>query len=241
MGRLTTYIAFVTDPGIEVALIFEGRVSINRLSDLSRRAGDWDVVFKAFCHATKTPTESPRVLDVKGGSLLLILGAAPAAILALAKAYESVMTGEAKRAEARKTIADLKKIQLGTLPEETLKQIRDAAEREVAAAVEMATNATLNAHRWPQGEDRNELENRLKHAINIVSAFVHDGGRLELRFSPAPSDPILSAGRELDEALAEARKVQERIVSKTAEVEKLRADLDEPRQLRGTDSKDDNE
>lgn len=180
----TSVVAPPQDPDKAVAILtFSGDVAVKTLADLKDQAGRWDYVFQTFAQLTHKPLESPRLLDVRRGSIIIDVAAVVGVISVLALTLHNLLAAREKALSARKLVLEIKKLEM--VGDETGKALEDAAGAKIEKEATNTTNKLMSEHGWSDSGDANELRIRLRDCVMQVHEFYADGGRIEFRLVAA--------------------------------------------------------
>ena len=207
-----------------VVLTFTKGAAIRTLEDLKVQADRWNYIATVFAELTGAPTESPPLIEVRRGSIILELSAALTVALSLVTIVHNIVMIRELRLKSQKIALEIRGMKFS---ESAAKAVEADAEAEAARIVAEAADNLLDENGWSKTTDptkRNEFSARLAKCIRDVAEFEKQGGEIEFRFPPHPAaagenKELAARGLEKQARLAEAMRRAEQM---SAEVQQLR-------------------
>lgn len=160
-------------------ILFDGAASIKTLKDLSKESAIWNQHVHCFSRLAKENDTDAVISSIEKGSLLLIIMAAPATVIAFMKAVDKILDTIMKVNEVKKNSIELKKLKL-TYIDDAINLLEKHGKLNVTRNAEEITEALLAEYNWTDADELyNETKTATKTATKKIIKFINSGGKVE--------------------------------------------------------------
>lgn len=168
-----------------IILTFAQNASIKTLDDLQRQAAAWNYNATCFAELTKSSIESPNIIGVRQGSIILEFAAITSVVGAAVTVFNHIVLKREFRLKSQKVAQQIRE---SSFNEQAAKLIEADVDTKTAEMTREALDKLMEANGWSGGEidaaERNELRSKLEKCVQDIDAFWNKGGQIEFRLPP---------------------------------------------------------
>lgn len=164
-----------------VQLIFEQDASVRTVEELQQAAKDWHFILTGFARITGETFKSIPIRSIEQGSLLLELMATRAIVKLVTSSINDILSVIERTLQIRKTIAEVKKLELPdnsavkNLEENLAAIVEKAADSAAEKAIKSLDAASTAKKKAIDGEEKTQL----KMSIKKMYLFISNGGKID--------------------------------------------------------------
>ncbi|MBU3822973.1 hypothetical protein KO566_12955 [Flavobacteriaceae bacterium XHP0103] len=157
-----------------ISIFFREGVSVEYLSELSKASSHWNQIVHCFGRLTSDGDNKAKIETIEKGSIIMTITATTGIILALTKAYNSVLDVVLKTYEVKKKALELKNLKLSNL-DKAIEILEKQSELNVKLESDRIAKELLTEF---ENTDK-ETQNALFLSIRRLVRFINKGGKLE--------------------------------------------------------------
>ena len=193
-----------------LSIYFREGVSVEYLNELSKASNHWNQIIHCFGRLASDANNKAKIETIEKGSIIMTITAATGIIIALSKAYNSVLNVILKTYEVKKKALELKNLKLANL-DKAIDILEKQSELNVKQQSDKIAKQLLEEYK----ETDTETENALFLSIRRLIRFINKGGKLEPKFlnetiesNPELNREIISKNSKLLEIEDEIKKLK---------------------------------
>lgn len=157
-----------------ISIFFREGVSVEYLNELSKASSHWNQIVHCFGRLTSDGDNKAKIETIEKGSIIMTITATTGIILALTKAYNSVLDVVLKTYEVKKKALELKNLKLSNL-DKAIDILEKQSELNVKLESDRISKELLAAY---ENTDK-ETQNALFLSVRRLVRFINKGGKLE--------------------------------------------------------------
>jgi hypothetical protein len=176
------------EPDNLITIYFENGADIENLKQLSKSSNEWNQIINFISRLVRDNNTETKIMSIRRGSLILTIGAVPAIILGVTKAFDKVLDLILKVYEIKKSAIELRKLNVSAI-NDTLDLLEKQSRLNVKTEATKISEELLKEFAWKEDDTSyNETKISVEQAVKKIIKFSNSGGKIEVKLITSNED-----------------------------------------------------